>query len=463
MADVSLFGLDPAGHHGTSLLLHAAAATLFLLGLRAMGGPRWAALAAALLFAVHPQRVESVAWVAERKDVLAGLFWFAGILAWIRYARRPTTGRYLPVVMALAGGLASKPTAVTLPLVLLVLDWWPLGRLGPAGRGMKGPGAALVEKVPLLALSAAAGLVTFLVQRTWGAMQSPADFPLPDRLANGVLALGSYLGKTVWPASLAALYPHRSLAASLPGVLASATLLGVLGWLGFRTRQRLPWIGAGLAWFAVALAPVLGLVQVGEQGMADRYTYLPAAGACLAVVWTFVAVLEGRPAWRRVSWILGGAVILLLAGTTWRQIGYWGSGESLFRHARAVTGPNPVAHRSLGVILHREGRFPEAVAEFRSALLIRPADPAALQFLGNALAAWGRLPEAAEAYRRALSLRPRDVTSRNNLGMTLLRMGRADEAAEEFRRALAIAPGFPQARANLEAAQRRRTATPHLR
>ncbi|HEY6000299.1 MAG TPA: hypothetical protein VI078_13500, partial [bacterium] len=286
LTDVWLFGLRPAGHHATSLGLHALAAALLALALARLTGRVWPGTLAAALFALHPLRVESVAWVAERKDVLAGLLGAATLLLYARHVRRPSPRRLVAVTAAFALGLMAKPTLVTLPLLLLLLDWWPLGRLRAASTA---PRARLIlEKAPLLALSAASCVVTYLAQARQGAMVGAEVFPIGDRALNALSSYGAYLGKTLWPAALAPFYPHRGAGLAPATALLLATLLAGICAAAWTLRRRCPWLLCGWLWFLGALVPMIGLVQVGLQGMADRYTYLPSIGLALASSWALL-------------------------------------------------------------------------------------------------------------------------------------------------------------------------------
>jgi hypothetical protein len=360
MLDCQLYGLEPAGHHATSLLLHLANVLLLFETLRRMTGAAGRSAAVAALFALHPTHVESVAWIAERKDVLSALFWILAMGAWARYARGPSIGRYLPVVFSMILGLMAKPMVVTLPFALLLLDAWPLDRLHLGWKRL------VLEKLPLLALSAASSLITLHYQQ---ASLAPLDVaPWSLRAANALVSYAAYLGKLFLPTHLAVFYP---IALSIPAWKAAgaALLLAAVTALAVWRARREPWLLTGWLWFLGTLVPVIGLVQVGRQAMADRYTYIPSIGLFLAVVWS-VAGLGRRH--RAALATTAGIVILALAAITRVQVGYWSDSATLFRHALAATGDNYLAHIGLGKALMGERDCEGAAEQFRAALARYP-------------------------------------------------------------------------------------------
>jgi len=470
MLDCELFGLAPWGHHLTSLLLHAVNATLLFVVLRYMTGATWRSFAVAMLFGVHPLRVESVAWIAERKDVLSTTFWMLTLWAYARYAReqceagtegfgiRPAgagarsqnpasplrhhaSRYYLLSLFWFALGLMSKPMLVTLPCGLLLLDYWPLGRLRlETARGL------VAEKLPFFLAAAAVSGVTFAVQKRGGAVIG--GLPFTDRLANAVISYCRYLGKLFWPVDLAAFYPgvdHWPMAA----VVAAGLLLLVLSVAAIVLRHGHPYALTGWLWFLGTLVPVIGLVQVGLQSMADRYSYVPSIGIFLALVWGAHKLTCG---WRYQG--VGAAVItattaLLCAGLTWQQISYWKDTESLFRHALLVTKDNYGAHHGLGMALDRQGRVDEAISQYRAALRAKGNYVVAYNNLGVDLARQGRLDEAMNQFLAALKITPGYADPHNNIGTTLEKQGRFDEAMEHFQEALRLKPDFADAHYNL--------------
>ena len=369
MLDAELYGDRPGGHHLTSVLLHALNAALLFLALLRLTQDLWPSAAVAAFFAVHPLRVESVAWAAERKDVLSGLFFLLTLLAYADYARRRTRGRYSLVFASLALGLMAKPMAVTAPFVLLLLDVWPLGRLrlvrGPQqGKPLAGP--AFLEKLPLVALSAASCTVTLLAQRRGGAVSSLREVPFGARIANAAVSYFSYLRKMFWPHDLAVFYPHPAVVStgtSAATAVALSLLLLVVSILSLRAVRRRPYVLVGWLWYVGTLLPVIGLVQVGRQSMADRYTYVPMIGVLLVLAWGARDLVGRHP---RMRALVVGAGAVALAGSmaaTWAQLGYWRDGIVLYQRALEVTTGDSVIHTNLGATLADRGRYREAIAE----------------------------------------------------------------------------------------------------
>ena len=463
MLDWRFFGAAPMGHHLTSLLLHAAnTVLLFLLLTRMTTAPMQSALVA-VLFGLHPLHVESVAWVAERKDVLSTLFWLLMIGAYLGYVRRPGVGRYLLVALALALGLSAKPMLVTAPLTLLLLDFWPLGRF--ADRASSGRSAArlIVEKLPLLALVAASAVVTLFAQRAGGAVASLQSFPPAIRAANAVVSYATYLWRTLWPAGLALPYPHPGAELSgwaIAGSLATLTLITVVA---VRSRARHPFLLCGWVWYLVTLLPVIGLIQVGRQAMADRYTYVPLIGVFIMIAWGIPAATgpitanrkdpspDNVPVVRRDTGLLALlflVVPLLIVGTRF-QVRHWRDGETLARRALAVTENNSVAHNQLALALVRRGQASQALPHYLEAIDISPGFAEAFNNLGGALVELGRDEEAIERYREALALHPAYPEARNNLGVALAGRQRVEEALEQFSRAVQLRADYGKAHANL--------------
>jgi len=439
MLDATVGGLDPRVFHLTNLVLHAANAILLFHVLLRMTVALWRSCFAALLFAVHPQHVESVAWVVERKDVLSTLFWLLTVLAYAGYARRPSRPRSLLVAAGLAAGLMAKPMLVTLPVTLLVVDFWPLRRP-----------RSIVEKVPLFALSAAAAAITLLAQSAGGAVSGLAALPFAVRAGNAAVSYVVYVVKTVWPTGLAYFYPHPGRSLSTGLVLACVALLAVVSALAIAARGRFPYVTFGWLWYVITLVPVAGLVQVGQQARADRYTYVPLIGLFVATAWG-AADLAGRASVLRRRLVAAACAVsvVALAVAAHRQTHHWRDSVSLYQRALAVTSNNAVAHANLSLALLVGGDPEGAIAHGRAALRIQPAHPEAPKHLATALAHQGRHDEAVAIYREALARRPDDATLHSNLGTVLIELGRLEEADASFREALRLAPGWANAHNNL--------------
>jgi tetratricopeptide (TPR) repeat protein len=439
MLDCQLYGLNPAGHHLTNVLLHTATVIALFLVLRQMTGALWRSAFVAAVFAIHPLRVESVAWVAERKDVLSGLFFMLTIGAYVRYARRPwSAARYGLVVLLFAMGLMCKPMLVTLPVVLLLLDYWPLQRVEPR----KLSGLAL-EKLPLLALSAAVAVATLLVQNE--AIQSSESFSPPLRLANALAACKIYLVQMVYPAGLAVFYSFPHNGPSAWEAVFNGTLLAILSAVAWGERRTRPWLLTGWVWYLVMLLPVVGFIQVGKQAHADRYTYLPQIGIYVALTWLAAE-------WRVSRGLLGGfmaGVLAVLMVCAWKQTAYWQNSETLWAHALACTTDNYTAHINFGDTLLQKGRVGEAITHGRQAVQLRPDLAQAHNNLGNALRQNGSLDEAIIHFQKALQLKPRYADAHNNLGTALFQKGKADEAVMHFQKALQISPNYAGTHCNL--------------
>ena len=447
LLDVTLFGLDPRGFHATSLALHAAnVVLLFLLLARATGQP-WPSAFVAGTLGLHPLHVESVAWAAARKDVLSGLFWLLATTAYLRHAERPRARSLALVAVLLALGLMSKPVLVTLPFALLLLDAWPLRRL-PIERWDGARLRALVaEKLPLVALVAAASVVTFAVQRRAGAVASAEALPLGARALNACVSYVLYLRDAFWPASLAPYYPHPGESLPVALALASGALLVALTALAFVKRAAAPFAFVGWLFYLGTLVPVIGLVQVGEQARADRYSYLPLAGIAIAIAWTLRSLpLDGR-ALRAV-----GALSLAAAGLiTWWQVRVWHDSATLFEHTLRVTGPNGFAHLNLGIARLETGRVGEAVHELEAAVRLHPGSAEGHAALGEALARAGRHADAATHFELALRLDPTLARVHAAYGRSLALRGDRGSALGHLREAIALDPAAAEPHANLGA------------
>ena len=449
MLDCQLFGLKSCGHHLSSVLLHAANTLLLFLVLRRMTGATWRSFFVAAVFGLHPLRVESVAWVAERKDVLSVFFALLTLMAYVRYADKvqspssranpslhfgPWALDYILALGCFTLGLMSKPMLVTLPFVLLLLDSWPLDRWTN-----KTAWSLVAEKGPFLVLAAASCVVTFVAQKRADAMVVMAGTPLAARLENALVAYCRYLGKFFWPENLSVIYPVVD---SWPfqAVAGSILLLSGLSACAIALRRRCPWWVTGWFWFLGALVPVIGLVAVGEQSIANRYTYLPSIGILILLAWT-AHDLTRR--WRHqvvTASLAVAGVILVCIALTRHNAGYWRDSETLFRHAVQTTRNNYGAHSNLGHALLGQGRLDDALDQFQEAVRLRPGAAATHNNLGIALDMKGRSDQAINQFQTALRLMPNYAHARFNLGKALEEQGRLDEAAAEYQAALSLEP-----------------------
>ena len=470
MLDCQLFGLKAGGHHFTNVLLHSVAVVLLFLLLKQMTSAFWQSASVAALFAIHPLHVESVAWVSERKDVLSAVFFMLTLGAYVRYVRARSIARYLTVALFLALGLMSKSMLVTVPFVLLLLDYWPLDRFSSehthlacdARRPQRAHSVAplLVEKIPLFALSVFSCIATLLVQLySAGAID---QLPLAWRLNNAAVSYAAYIWQMFWPARLAAFYPHPNDQLPLWQVILAITFLISASLLAIQWRTKRPYIFTGWFWYVGMLVPVIGFVQAGEQGRADRYTYLPQIGLYVLIVW-MVAELFSRlrqPAQQRVAAIVTPTIIALMSWRAFVQTSHWENSERLWNHALAVTTDNAMAHNNLGHLLLQRGEWDSAISHFKSALKIRSRNAATHYNLGralmennlaNALARKGLLDEAVSHYEESVRLRPDYGDPYFNLGSVLFQQGRIDDAIAQWHKALVAQPndaGFHTALGN---------------
>ena len=473
MLDCQLFGVKPGPHHFVNVLLHSAAAVFLFLVLEQMTAALWRSAVVAAIFAIHPLHVESVAWVSERKDVLSGLFFMLTLLAYFYYTRKPNIWRYVTMSILFACGLMSKPMLVTLPIILLLLDYWPLKRFEQSNAL-----ELVLEKIPLGVLSIASAVVTLVVQNG-GIGLVPLDvLPLSWRFTNALSACLIYIWQMIWPANLAVGYSHPG---RLPiwEVAGSAALLIAISLCIFAGRKRSPYLIVGWAWYLIMLLPVIGLVQVGGQSHADRYTYLPQIGLYIAVTWGVVDLSR----WRRYpSPMLGAAAAIIIIALSLRaatQVWYWHDGERLWKHALAVTTQNDVAHLGLGGFLVKQKRLDEAIAELRTVVARHPNDldarlklasalsekkgrmndaiaeyeaaarigpnPDVETTLANLLLEQGRIEEAIQHYWSVVQMDPSSALAHYNLAVGLHRQGHLTEAIVHYKAALKIDPNYPDA------------------
>jgi protein O-mannosyl-transferase len=494
MMDVQLYGLNANRHHLTSVFIHIINSILLFFLLRRMTGAQGRSAFVAALFAVHPLHVESVAWIAERKDVLSTLFWLLTVWAYVSYIREPVKWRYVAVLVLYALGSMSKPMLVTLPCVLLLLDVWPLRRVEFATRGQSRWAfvfsadqqskvkSLVLEKIPLFAIALTSSIITFFVQRNTGGIAELGALPLSVRAGNAIASYGKYILKMFWPVGLSALYPLTGTVD--PGqVIISALALIAVSVLVVRSARTHPYLVVGWLWFLGQLVPVIGFIQVGPQSMADRYTYVPIIGLFIMLAWGIPDLLAR---WSHARNALPAAAIVAICACAIlarNQVGYWQSGFDLWGHAVAVTSQNYMASNNFGVALAQQGRVPEAINYFRDAInikpdyleahsnlavaytsekrnaeatneyaflaQIKPNDPAARTTLARALAGQGRLDEAIQQYSNAATLAPNSAEAQYNLGSVLASAGRFAEAATHYTAALRIKPDYADAHNNL--------------
>jgi tetratricopeptide (TPR) repeat protein len=449
--DCQFFGLNPAGPHFVNVLLHAANAVLLFLLLQSVTGFGWRSLMVAALFALHPMNVESVAWAAERKNVLSMLFFLLALCAYVWYTRKPGLRRYAAVAFLFALALLSKPQVITFPFLLWLLDYWPLRRMGAltanaASQSGNLPKAShgwlALEKVPLLLLSAISAVITLRAQSAGGAIKTLSQYSPLLRVETAVISYVSYIGKALWPSNLVALYPHPTELYPTWQVGMSALVLVLITALIVRNRER-RYLAVGWFWFLGTLFPMIGLLQVGAQAMADRYAYIPLIGLFLMLAW--LAADWSKAHQLRSSWFALAAVswLLVLGILTYRQVGYWHDIPSFWSRTLALTQDNYVAHDTLGEYLAGQGRSEDAAAHFRAALAIRPDDLPANLNLGTYEHGRGNLQAAIERYQ-IVALHAGDVnlraTAYGNLGSAYRQMGELSKAKQCFETALQLAP-----------------------
>ncbi len=445
MVDVELFGLDPAGHHLTNLLLHALNGALLFLVLEAMTGAGWRSAFVAAFFAVHPLRVESVAWVTERKDVLSGLFWILTLGAYGRYARSPDRVRYAIVVLMLALGLMAKPMLITIPFVLLLLDYWPLGRLGGGAGSLR---TRVLEKLPLFGLSGLSILITYVPLWRRGQIAELDALPLDARVTNALYSYLVYAGKLFWPHPLAVVYPHPEGGVPLGPVVAALAFLLVGSGVALWQVRRRPYGIVGWLWYLGTLLPVLGLVQSGVHARADRYTYIPLIGLSIIVTWVASEALGSRPYGKPALAVIAAGWLAVLLVVTRHQVEHWRDTATLFEHAIHVTAGNYLAENNLATALALRGDARGAEAHYREAIRIRPNYSQADNNLGVLLARQGRIAEAMAQHEEALRLQPRDADAHFNLGLLNARSGLSAVAAQHYAEALRLNPRLASAHYN---------------
>ena len=480
ITDCQLFGLNPFWHHLVSLLFHITNVLLLFWILTNITGATWASAFVAAVFALHPLQVESVAWAAERKTVLSGLFWLLTMAVYIHYTKRPGTARYILLFLVYGFCIMTKPTVVTLPLVLLLLDYWPLERLNwgsPPTEKTVPISKLLVEKVPLLVLSAILGVITFIAQQSGGAI---IEIPSAYRITNMLLSYIKYIVKLVWPSGLAMYYPHPNGNFSDATVTICALIFVLITVLSIYIGYRRKYVAVGWLWFVGTLVPVIGLIQSGGQAMADRYTYIPLIGLVIIVAWGVCDALTGIRYRKIILSLSTAAVLSSLGAVSWRQAGYWHDDITLYKHATEVVPDNGWAYRLLGRALNQQGKFDEAISSYKESLRIDsdPVDLLVLNDLVGILLEQGKFDEVIALYRKMLTeipdtnndlttATPDAVTSTKpegaklnqtircysrahvNFGVALDRQGNLDEAIKHYAEALRVRPDYAIARKNL--------------
>lgn len=457
MVDCDLFGLNPGWHHLMSVLFHLVSTALLFLVLTKMTGQFWQSAFVAAVFALHPLHVESVAWAAQRKDVLAGLFCFITILVYTFYVEKRRKTDYLLVLFFFSLGLMAKPMLVTLPFLLLLLDYWPLRRYTISKENLRSGSPRqehqqtphiwflVKEKIPLLVLSTISSVITFIVQQRGGAVSSWSFLSLDSRISNALVAYIKYLGKTIWPVDLAAFYPHPLTSLPLWQPLAAGVVLIAISVLAIRTRRALPYLSVGWFWFVGTLVPVIGLVQVGEQSMADRYMYIPLIGLSIIMAWGTSDLLAKLVNRRTILTIAGCIVMVALMGLTHSQVSYWRDTLTLFDHAARVTTNNYVALANIGTVFQSRGKMDTAIQYYERSLTLNKSYELARFNLAVALQARGENEKAIAQYLGALQLEPRNAAAHYGLATLLSERGQIQESANHYFKALQIEPEYWQA------------------
>jgi tetratricopeptide (TPR) repeat protein len=460
MIDCQLYGLNPRGHHITNLLFHVANTLLLLLILVRMTGTLWQSSFVAVLFALHPLHVESVAWVAERKDVLSTFFMMLTLWVYTIYVKKGGIKRYLLVVLFFILGLMSKPMLVTLPFILLLLDFWPLGRLclvhdtrsevtGQHTDERPNIFRLLWEKVPFLALAVASSVVTYIVQERAGSMELLKSYSLQTRIINAFVAYVEYIVNMVWPVELVVLYPHPGNSLSLwKGVVAGLALV-LITILVIRKARKIPYLAVGWLWYVGTLIPVIGIVQVGSQAMADRYTYITLIGLFVIIAWGAKDLLSKW--FHRKTWfgIFAAIILSVLIVLTWKQVQYWQNSNTLFKHTLKHTYNNFAIHNNQGIVLRKQGRTEEAIKHYLQALRSNPDYALAHYNLGVVYAGSGKYKKAIEAYKKAIRISPDYAQAHYNLGVAYGGSGKYEEAMEAFKQVIRIDLDYLQAHYNL--------------
>jgi len=453
MLDCQMFGLNPHGHHRTNLLFHMANSLLLFFIFNKMTGTIWRSAFVAALFALHPLHVESVAWISERKDLLSTFFGLISIAVYVKYSQEKRLVSYLLCILFLGLGLMAKPMLVTFPFVLLLLDFWPLKRFAGGNYGVHRTGAAAVfsrrnlfplirEKIPLFILVFLLSMTTITAQHSKGTVQTLEYFPFHFRIYNALITYVTYIVKTVWPSHLSIFYPHPGNTLLLWQVAGAASLLIGITVLAVVISKRYPYVAVGWFWYLGTLVPVVGLVQVGTQAMADRYTYIPLIGLFIIAVWGITDFLAKWKHGRAVAVVLAVIIFSGLGVRTAIQVGFWQNNVSLYRNAIRVNDKNDLAHNNLGVALEAMGKRNQAIFHYKKSMGINPLNVDAFNNLANALKDKGMLNKAEQYYGKALGLDPENAVFHYNLGALYIRQGKTKDALEQFAKAIRIKPDF---------------------
>lgn len=449
MLDCEIYGLNPMGHHWTNLQLHTANTLLLFFILQQMTGALWKSAFVAALFALHPLHVESVAWIAERKDVLSTFFGMLTILAYIRYVTKRNLFRYFLVFISLSLGLMAKPMLVTLPFVLLLLDLWPLKRLNlpfnqPAGSQNSNFIPLILEKIPFLVPAAISAILTLVAQHS-SALKTLESFPLQTRVVNALISYTSYICKAIWPLHLTIFYPHQGNSISLWYAFGAGLMIAGSLFIPVNTSKKYAYITTGLLWFFITLFPVIGIIQVGDQAMADRYTYIPLIGIFIIFAWGGSDLIKKWTNKKIIPAILAMSVLLVLTMQSFHQAAHWKNSITLFENAIKVTENNWLAHNNLGIALFSEGKLDKAIYHYKKALNIRPDTVCAIKNLGVAMFDKGNLKVAFQYFNKAIVINPEDFDAYYRIGRIMERQGKFDEAIRYFSEVIRINPDYAQA------------------
>ncbi len=458
MIDSQLHGMKPGGYHMTNILFHILNTLLVFTVFRKMTGDIWRSAFIAAMFAVHPVHVESVAWVAERKDLLFAFFWLLTMWSYLHYVRQPGIKRYLPVFLFFSAGLMAKPMIVTLPFVLLLLDYWPLTRLKPqkfsqahAGNPVFPVTHLVLEKLPLFILAVFVSILTYIQQKSFGDITSLKTSPVVDRFAGALISYAKYITNMIWPRDLTVLYPYPD-AWPFGQVVGACLMLGLLSGLVIKYFRKHPYLIVGWLWYLGTMVPVIGIIQFGAQPMADRYTYITFIGLYIMIGWGIPELLGNWHFKKAVIAAAATVIVLTLVAGARMQTAYWADSIRLFNHVIEVTGSNFRAHRNLGLSLAYHGRMDEALHHFNQALRINPNSAKCYNDIGTYMMLKGNLIDAVVNFEKALQLQPNFSKAHNNLGLVRMSQKKFSEAAAHFRKALRADPGFKPARRNLKKA-----------